>query len=38
VFGIAGLRRILTLSALLIGVDFLDELSSGIPFVAAPVL
>jgi FSR family fosmidomycin resistance protein-like MFS transporter len=36
VFGIAGLRRILTLSALLIGVDFLDELSSGIPFVAAP--
>jgi FSR family fosmidomycin resistance protein-like MFS transporter len=35
-FGIAALRRMAGLTALLIGVDFLDELSSGIPFVASP--
>lgn len=34
--GTAALRRILGVTALLIGVDFLDELASGIPFVAAP--
>ena len=31
-----GLRSIFGLTALLVGVDFLDELSSGVPFVASP--
>ena len=34
--GTAALRRALGITALLIGVAFLDELASGIPFVAAP--